>query len=252
MPSDELVVSIAKAYRERQCDGVYLPVVSHDGIRLPVNRILQALKANRPVKFAVADASQAVAHVPDDLGVGECDVVISGTHKWLEAGMPMGVAFLSPLAEWALKGFALDDALCRFTNQLTGFRFPAPMETVNVWPLLSCAGALASCPQPVEIRRRFLGRLNNAAHLAKVLGGSGWTLQLPESSLRSGIVLVRSPGKLPKLVELFADRGIALTALGKHTVRLTLPSEPFSIENSTFLADAFGQLTSEASREIYH
>ena len=92
---NDVVERFVREYDSMGCDGLFLPVVSHDGIRLPLDRICERLNEVRPLKFVVLDGAQALGHVPDESGIQHADVFIAGTHKWLQGHLPMGIAVLS-------------------------------------------------------------------------------------------------------------------------------------------------------------
>jgi hypothetical protein len=237
--SDELIDRIARVYRSQDCDGVFLPAVSHDGIRVPVDAVVRRLQGIRPVAFAISDASQALAHVADELGADQCDVVISGTHKWLGAGMPMGVAFLASRAANSIEVRSCDDPLLIFTSQIVGRRGLAPIETVNVWPLIACAGALDCSPRPQDVHLSFLRRLENGRHVKAAAERFGW--KVCTHRLPSGILLAqqRDAGGHGDVRDYFARWGVSLSTLEDRVVRMAMPSTPFSIDDASLLAAAF-------------
>jgi len=66
-----------------ECDGVFLSAVSNLGVRLPVAKIVRALKATGHLRFVVVDGAQELNHIPTDLSHEHCDSISPGhTSGW--------------------------------------------------------------------------------------------------------------------------------------------------------------------------
>jgi hypothetical protein len=237
----EFTRSLTVHYRREQCQGLFLSAVSFDGLRLPVTEIVAALSKGRPPHFIVVDGAQALAHLP--AGLPTCDVYLSGCHKWLGAGTPMGLAFqprrsshgfLRTLAhEMTAKG-ELDDALLLFTNQLEAGRLERFTETVGVAGLFACAAAVgANLARPNQTcSSQFLERRANADAATEVARRSGWNPLLPDTSFRSGILLVQAhapetrAAPAQELRTRFQGHGVAVTTYADGLARVSLLAQP--------------------------
>src|SRR5262249_37754229 len=90
---DALVSLICSEFRRDHSDGLFLTAVSHDGVQLPVERIVSELEATDPAQFVVVDGAQAFCHTITDLNHARFDLYLAGSHKWLHAYHPLGLAF---------------------------------------------------------------------------------------------------------------------------------------------------------------
>lgn len=228
--SDDLLNRIAEDFERHCCDGLMLPAVSHDGIRLPADRIARHLKSRFPAAFVVADSSQAIAQVPDELGVHDTDFVIAGAHKWLEAGVPLGIAIVSQQARWAAGSFRTDDALFAFSEYFDDIGAPPPQETVNVWPMIACRAALVDTPVGAEAMNRFAARLRNLDTIESCISSSKWAPLRVHPTTRSAILLVQRKAESHRWLrgdwqDVFRSHGIALTAYPQSKLRISAPTQ---------------------------
>ena len=250
----DFVRALAVHYRREQCEGLFLSAVSFDGIRLPLNEIVAALSKGRAPHFIVVDGAQALAHLPTDMPV--CDVYLSGCHKWLSAGTPMGLAFqprrsshgfLQTLAnEMTMRG-ELDDALFLFVDQLETGRLERFTETVGPAGLFACAAAVSA--HLARAKRasssQFLERRANAEVAAKVARLNGWDPLLPDTSYRSGILLLQAQAadtrKAPAAVirTQFQRHGVAVTTYAAGLARVSLLDRPWNGKEMDRLRSAF-------------
>ena len=239
--ADELARLVAAHYRRQGCDGLFLSAVSYEGIRLPVGALVELLSLGRAPRFVAIDGAQALGHAP--LDVHSCDLYLSGSHKWLRAGLPLGMAFaprpdsrglLRMLCEEMIAGMELEDPLLSLTREIERDALEPYGETVSLAPLLTLAAATAAAiGDPDSPERRFRTRLGNGGELAEVAERTGWHPQLVDGSLRSGILLLRAgsadvqaapPGPLRSR---FQRAGLALTAYPDGVVRSSLPPVPW-------------------------
>ena len=257
MPAAEVVGRIASAYREGDCDGLFLTAVSHEGVRLPVRDIVRAVGVSSRPRFVAVDGAQDLCHGQTDLGGDWCDLYLAGCQKWLGAYHPMGLGFLgrdrsaalieAELGDLLARG-QLDDPLLRFTDGLDREE-PDPLgETVGLASLFSCRGAVADVlgagRPPADI---FAVRRDSVRRLAELARDAGWLPVLPEATLRSGILLLQA--KVPEtrsappgaIRSAFAGRGIALTAYASGLVRLSMPEVPLSGREVDRLRSSFGR-----------
>jgi hypothetical protein len=143
---------------ENGCDGLFLPAVDHLGVRIPVRAIVEQIRNTSHLQFVLVDAAQAFCQVPIDDSLAVADFVVTGCHKWMRAGQPMGVGFFGrngtqqfireTLQESCGNGCDLDPLLI-FTEQLDGGQLNGHSETVNLAPLFSASAAAVE-----QLRRR--------------------------------------------------------------------------------------------------
>ncbi|MBL8820742.1 MAG: aminotransferase class V-fold PLP-dependent enzyme, partial [Planctomyces sp.] len=146
----EVASFLARSFAENGCDGLFLPTVDHLGVRIPVRAIVEQIRNTSHLQFALVDAAQAFCQVPIDDSLAVADFVVTGCHKWMRAGQPMGVGFFGQngtqqfvretLQESCGNGSDLDPLLI-FTEQLDGGQLNGHSETVNLAPLFSASAA---------------------------------------------------------------------------------------------------------------
>ena len=173
-------------YDRMGCDSLFVPVISHDGIRLPVDTICRRLNQIRPLRFVVVDGAQALGHVTEELGLQHCDIFVAGCHKWLQGHLPMGVALSAKSlvcseqtiaqAERMMRYSELDDPLLAFTREMITGRSQAYSETVNLASLFTCRAAITDRGlSPDEIDRQLGHRLRNAKRVRRIAAEAGWS-----------------------------------------------------------------------------
>ena len=176
--------------------------------------------------MCIRDRAQTLGHAPLDLR--SCDLYLAGSHKWLRAGLPLGMAFgprpnslgqLRMLCEEMIAGMELDDPLIFLTRQIEQDALEPFGETVNLAPLFTvAAAATVAISDPDSPERLFGARLGNGEALAAAADGTGWHPLLVDGSLRSGILLLEAGSANvraapPVLLRAqFQRRGLALTA----------------------------------------
>jgi selenocysteine lyase/cysteine desulfurase len=227
----ELMQYMEKAFRTAACDGVLLPATTHDGIRLPVDPLLNRLR-KLGCRFAIVDACQHLGHVPGSCGAEAADLVIAGVHKWMRAGLPLGVAIASDNVRDSLLTLCRDDPLFAFTTPESDAA--SVMETVNVWPLLACAAAVSSALDArSNVATRFQQRLANVEAFSQTLSPCNWRPLSTHLTLQSGILLLRYAGRqsspdAARWRNLLAQRQIDVSSLDDNTLRLSLPAHPLT------------------------
>ena len=245
-----IVARFERNYDRMGCDSLFIPVISHDGIRLPVDTICRRLNQIRPLRFVVVDGAQALGHVTGELGVQHCDIFIAGCHKWLRGHLPMGVAFFAnalsadktlAIAERMLRYSELDDPLLAFTREIMTGRPQSYSETVNLASLFTCRAAITDRGStPEEIKRQFVDRLQNADKVAKIAIATGW-LALPQL-MPTGIVMLQircsafrttSPERIRAF---FAALSVSVSTYEDGIVRLGMPDQPFTHGEMDLLA----------------
>lgn len=146
--SADVVAFVAAEYARHGCDGLFLPAVDHLGVRMPVARIAEAIKTKARLRFTLVDAAQAFCHVPIDDDLEHADFVVAGSHKWMGAYLPLGMAFARQ-GDDAWRKYASDqngpafpDPLWDFTEQVAAHRRGGATETANVAGLMACSAAV--------------------------------------------------------------------------------------------------------------
>lgn len=246
----DIITRFERDYENMGCDGFFLPAISHDGIRLPIDDICERLNKIRPLKFVVIDGAQAFGHVSEQLGLEHCDIFISGTHKWLQGHLPMGLAFLpkdessngiEKLMLRMLQAGKLDDPLLAFTQELKSRNLQMFSETVNLASLFSCRAALADgLTTPETISHRLNHRRENADRVRELATECNWIV-LPEL-LPTGIVMLQS--SCPQIREkppdwtrnYFASLNISLSTYDDGIIRLAMPQDPLTHGDMDLLA----------------
>ncbi len=259
---EEFCENMCLTYCSEGCDGLFLPAVDHLGTRIPVAQIVRTIQSfDGEIRFVVIDAAQALGHVPLDDDCQVADFLIAGTHKWLGSYSTLGLG-IAPQAtslaaiecgiQQALRCTFTDDGLLAFVEQLRDSA-NIQSETVNLCPLISAFGALESTSQPTAAT--VTAQLRNAEQVIRIAELVGWNAELPDSDLRSGILLLQLPRHhqhIPasQLQQVFADQMVYLTAYDRGLIRLSLPTEPLSHEALVQLEQALTSAKGGKSREI--
>lgn len=229
---------------ENGCDGLFLPAVDHLGVRIPVRAIVEQIRNTSHLQFVLVDAAQAFCQVPIDDSLAVADFVVTGCHKWMRAGQPMGVGLFgqtgtrqcisNTLQENSGDGYDLDPLLV-FTEQLDGGQLNGHSETVNLAPLFSASAAAVE-----QLRHRYQFSLNadDSSTFCTAAGGSTlhlppelshWIPIQPHETLRSRITLFASqqPTRCPNPAEEarreWLNHGCVVTANDNGWVRVSPP-----------------------------
>lgn len=221
------------------CDAVLLPAVTHDGIRLPLTGLLKELRRSG-CRFVLIDACQQLTHTPETDWMSQADLVVTGVHKWLRAGLPFGVAFAKASIAEEIARQCCDDPLAAFT---TSEHEPARvMETVNVWPLISCAAAVGEkLREPRSATEVFQTRLANADRLIAAISPSQWRPVRSAASMQSGILVLRAKAadsRAPEWRNYLEQQAIDVSSLDGTHLRFSLPGRPFLSSELRRLAEA--------------
>ena len=195
---DDVASYLARTFVDNHCDGLFLPAVDHLGIRVPVRAIVERIRQTSRIRFCFIDAAQAFCHIPLDDSIAVADFIVTGSHKWMRAGQPMGIGLFgkhssrqvvnSTPGEVPRTGYELDPLL-QFTEQLDGGSLNGHSETVNLMPLFSGAGAAA---EQMTTQRRFELTAPNDSHSAMECIPSSlndWQAVLPHRDLRSRVAI---------------------------------------------------------------
>ncbi|APZ96414.1 hypothetical protein [Fuerstiella marisgermanici] len=227
--ADDVAREILKYVRRNRSDSLFLPAVTHTGIRLPLPTILRSLSDSSTNVRTVIDASQAYGHINTGDWTHLADFTFGGCHKWVRAYLPLGVAFARQQDRARLHRKIVHDPLLQFCDATgTG---GGPMETVNVVPLLTAHGAVKDLMPCSEV-----SRFANAAQEFQPIHQRcpTWSVLSPHRTLCSKIVLLQSESpsvrKLPnqQLRQLLAEHGISATTYGGGVVRISIPRSRLS------------------------
>ncbi len=250
--ADEVVEAVAHEFVSRGCDGLFLPAVSHLGVRLPVARIVNSVEARGEVRLVVVDGGQEFCHAGSDLAADYCDLYLAGSHKWLGGHHPMGVGFygrprsrgfIDTMLCRLLEAGTVDDPLLRFAVHDAAGRVAVPSETLNLSSLFTCQSAVTEVGESWNTLASLAARLHARDSVAQIAVGSGWRVEQIDPAFRSGILLLRAlrtSSCEPFLMrESFRRRGVSVTAYDGGLVRLSMPATPMSPEAASHLGAAF-------------
>ncbi len=253
--AEEVVDRVRREYFQQACDGLFLTAVSNTGARLPVEQIARAVNSN--CRFVVVDGAQDFCHVGYNASHESCDLYLAGCHKWLGGYHPLGVACYGHrrsrwIIDTVLKEVAtdrqVDDALLCFVDALQQRNQCKLGETINLSALFSSAGAVHDAPAAHDRGQPLNERLRNVEHVANALVGTGWTPQVPDPSLRSGILLLK--GTTDKVTNSSADairrtcqqQGVILSAYEGGVLRLSMPATPLERQDLDVLTNALSNI----------
>jgi hypothetical protein len=234
--AESVIGSIVDAYWQSRAAALFLPAISHDGVKLPIRKISEAIKARGEQRFFAVDGAQHLAHGDAAFMEMDCDFYLAGTHKWLRSLYPLGVGVYgqrrsrdmieTTVTELHSAGI-LHDPLMRFTSQLECHELDEVTETVNLSGLLSAHGAALDA-RPSTARRRLLPtQIANANKVSALGEDAGWRSLRPAVEFRSGILLLRPPmtcaGNSTALRNHLVRRGVAATTYDNGVVRFSMP-----------------------------
>lgn len=258
---EDLIDRLAEHYRRNKCDGLLLPSVSHDGARLPVDEICRRLKDVRPPQLTIADGAQGFAHTDGPEVVSAADIYLASAHKWLRAGLPLGIAIVDgPSIRNQMLGATCgrrssSDSLLRLLEELSLGRAKSFGETVNVAPLVTGFGALQDMNNSVASAAK--NQTRNRKRLIECATSHDWQVLTPTAELQSGIVLLRARSlaarrRTPQAISrIFSEHGVAVTCYPSGYVRLSAPSESSIRPNRmTCLATALFSAVGSPRRSI--
>lgn len=231
---------------ENGCDGLFLPAVDHLGVRIPVRAIVEQIRNTSHLEFVLVDAAQAFCQVPIDDSLAVADFVVTGCHKWMRAGQPMGVGFFGrngtqqfvreTLQESCGNGSDLDPLLI-FTEQLDGGQLNGHSETVNLAPLFS---ASAAAVEQLRRRNQFSANANGSSLFDSPVGFTmldlpaelrHWIPIQPHETMRSRITLfadqeaVRTSNSAEEARREWLNHDCVITAYDNGWVRVSPPQE---------------------------
>lgn len=240
----ELVVESCHRTRAR---GLVLPVLSHRGVRLPIDSILKAVQPTPQV--VVLDAAQALGHVPFHTPTECPSFIISGTHKWLGSYWPLGLAIstdpaIAQSVPHLLLSRQIEDPLLQLCCESQGLVQFRHGETASVPPLVSAHGAILEALDS-DIRQQLAIRLRNRRRLLRLIRGYGWRQVGPRMSTTHGILVVKPPAAIRQqgpqpLRRALRECEVVATVYPDCCVRLALPAEPIEAAAERQLVRALG------------
>ena len=254
LSTEEIVSRIATAYRESQCDGLFLPLVDCFGVKLPVAQVVERIRAEADLRFVVVDGAQAINHVSLGLHTDYCDFMLAGCHKWLCSFMPMGVGFYgrpktvdyikSSISRWQKRG-AIDDPLFTFSDELETGGVRRFGESVVVSPMIVANSAVVDATNSPD-KSDLVGK--NRRLIAEVAtGNTNWKLLSPASDASTRIMMLRSRAPEHRclspyeLRDKFHAAGVAVSTYRGARVRISVPSHKLGRDDLRRLQLAFGQ-----------
>jgi hypothetical protein len=261
--AEEVLAVIRAHYLQSECDGLFLTGVSHLGVRLPVEELVKSLA--REPRFVVVDGAQEFCHVPAELRNDYCDLYLAGCHKWLQAYLPMGLAFFGrKRSRFAIEGRLnqllaageLDDPLLRFSTQIELDALDGCTETVSLGCLFTCQGAVDDALESRLPSSSFPRRLASLESAAAVAAESDWEPLHPQARFRTGILLLRAArgqthnAQANELRCVFSDHGVALTAYERGIFRLSMPADGWQPGELDHLRAVLEEAARKPSRSV--
>ena len=248
--SHRLAGRIVRSYLQQRCDGLALPLVSHHGIRLPIEAIQRELHlAGASPIVSIVDGSQAVGHISVNMRSLQCDAFVAGTHKWIGSGMPLGVGLLAGhmLSDKRVQPFCTDPIL-RITQELCGGVPIRHGETATIAPLLAAAGALEDLRRrPLAMRQNVLAR--NRRLLQSLISESPGACSLAHTESTPGILLSRCRiSHLSGLRSRLLQEKVIVSTYNSGLVRWSMPFLPFSDSQLESLSRVFAMKPTRLTR----
>jgi len=253
MDANDVTEWLSEVYRQSGCDGLFLPVVSNLGIRLPIKQITEAIVRSAKVRFIVLDGAQDIGHTEPPHAAEFADFYLAGTHNWLGSHLPLGLAFHCPVRSWDVVDAILHDNLAHgiIDDPLLKYAVSTGAqgeEAVNFSPLFAAHGAVGdAAATDAEAESPFVVRLRNLDAVAEAASAAGWEPQVPHSSLRGGILLLQAPSaavrsaSLQSLRTRFHESNVALTAYEQGRIRLSMPAASLESTELDWLRAALQQ-----------
>jgi hypothetical protein len=234
--ADSVINAITEGYRQAHASALFLPAISHDGVRLPIRQICDAIKCKGELRFFVVDGAQHLAHGDESVAEMDCDFYLAGTHKWLRGLYPLGVGIYGHARSRAMVETAiceltaigiLSDPLMQLTSQLELHRLDDVTETVNLSGLLSAHGASLDARCSCARRHTLQTQLTNVDAVRRLAEDSGWRPARRATALQSGILMLHPPKSWTEnpydLRSQLERRGVSATTYDNGIVRFSMP-----------------------------
>ena len=245
--SADTVRHVIDVYHRRNCDGVFLPSVTHDGIRFPAADLLRAIAPTEGGTVSVVDGAQALGHVTTDDSASIADIYLSSAHKWLGAGFPLGMAIcrggiLRALNREDRRSIAppCHDSLLSLTQQIAAGQSRAFGETVHTAALVTGWAAISDAlnrNRHTETHQQLM----NHQLLVEVAQSADWLPVEPRSEFRTGILLLHATShrirrlSSAELSESFQRLGLAATCYPGGWARLSAPRRMLRMAEADYL-----------------
>lgn len=231
---DQLTSYLADEYERRNCQGLFLTAVSHDGIRLSAGDITSSIRQQSEVFFSVIDGAQEFAQVDHSQSVTAADLYLTSSHKWLGGYIPLSIGVygrnrsanrIERIVSHMLQSKQVDDPLLRLTWDANSEFKVTSQSTANVAALFSCDGSLNDLHFESHIKAPL--SQSDLAPLADGLQNTNWRLRSLPSEFQSRTLLLQPRDHKPKRTvrEAFAAAGLAVTAYDSGSVRLSIPNQ---------------------------
>jgi hypothetical protein len=247
----DVVRRLSQAYRQQQCDSLFLSDITYLGIKLPLEELLAELKPTNP-RFVVIDGAQAFHQRTIDLSRLRCDLYLAGTQKWFGAYHPLRLAFvgcndnaatIEKVSRTWSNGREHRDALFEFCHAVQRSDFASFGETVNVSPLITAAGALKQAHRETSsLHDRWKTLLINARSLADWIEDRSCQPARRHDSLASGILLVsathRSVRDGTTTRSALIRSGIVASVFPNAILRLSMPRYYLTLHQKSVIASA--------------
>lgn len=235
----DTVRQVADAFHQYGCDGVFVPSVTHDGVRFPAAALLRAIARTEGGTFSVVDGAQALGHLTTDDSAPIADIYLSNAHKWLGAGFPLGMAICR--GDRGSKAPPCHDSLLSLTRQIASGQSRAFGETVHTASLVTGWAAVSDALSR-DRQQEAHHQLVNRKLLVGVANAIGWLPVEPQSEFRTGVVLLRAPTQRirrlssAELSESFNRLGVAVTCYPGGQVRLSAPRRTLRMSDVAYFA----------------
>lgn len=218
------------------CDGLFLPIVDHLGVRLPIDRIVRRIRASGELRFVMLDAAQAFCHVAFDDAFAHADFIVAGCHKWMGGYLPLGVAFFGQrrsreLIERRARREVVSgqgDALCQFVEHLDAGSLDGHTQTVSLPALFTAAGAVRDQHRLRNVQSASHVHMEN--HMSILPSVAVAFRQLPVApEFRTRVAVVRHVGRNPHSLSadcvrrLWLNAGCIVTGYQGGLARLSFP-----------------------------
>ena len=247
---NQILERIVATYRARSCDGLFLSSVSADGIRLPIDQIVNAVKSKTEPRLIVVDGAQEFSHCGGRSAADCCDLYLTGCHKWLGAYLPLALAMYCKRRSAKFLETTIDRMICRGEIQDPLLKLAHTIdcempnrvnESINLTPLMAASGALHDA---TKAQCRFGQRLHNAQLVESLAPETGWVPKRPRLEFHSGIIMLQSkfdhvrkrdPSSLRSVLQ---SHGVAVSAYNQGKIRLSMPAKSFQQSELDQLANA--------------
>ncbi|MEM9409810.1 MAG: aminotransferase class V-fold PLP-dependent enzyme, partial [Planctomycetota bacterium] len=194
----EILAQIVEAYSRNHCDALFLTAISSDGIRLPIEDIVNKLRGIHLPKLTIVDGAQEFTHLNQKSDKPVCDMYLFGSHKWLGAYYPVSLMSfgLARSKEYILRTRDRMIANCDLSDPLLANVFCSNgsdrYETVDLKPFFAVSGAIHSLLD-ADLDDDVLQ--SNARLFLTVAQKNRWRIASVAPEFRTGICLIQQDSK---------------------------------------------------------